>query len=153
MESIDFACGYTEGGDIIELETDYSNKTNSLKIYVSPNSLDYPLKFSKLSNIFYGSSKNKDLNLCSQSHFEYMLDPAFDNETVFAAALQQPQASFKLIHKQKALPDLNLTIRVFDEGIMNVRWTWANTTNGTKRSHFEIPDVIVNTSRPSRGND
>jgi hypothetical protein len=82
-----------------------------------------------------------------------MLDPAFDNETVFAAALQQPQASFKLIHKQKALPDLNLTIRVFDEGIMNVRWTWANTTNGTKRSHFEIPDVIVNTSRPSRGND
>jgi hypothetical protein len=31
--------------------------------------LDFPLKFSRISNIFYGSSQNKDLNLCSASNF------------------------------------------------------------------------------------
>ena len=85
LSSTDFACGYTQTGDIIQLEYDFKNDTNSLKIFVDHNSLDYPLKFSRLSNIFYGSSqKNKDLNLCSQSSFEYQLDPVFDNETLFA---------------------------------------------------------------------
>jgi hypothetical protein len=51
-----------------------------------------------------------------------------------------------------ALPDLNITLKVFDEGIINVRWTWPLETVG-KRRHFEIPETVVNTSRPSRSSD
>jgi hypothetical protein len=54
----------------------------------------------------------------------------------------------KLIHKAGILPDLNFTVRMFDEGIVNVKWTWLNATNG-KRQHAEVPDILVDTSRAS----
>ena len=148
----DFACGYTEEGDIIQLEREYNDDLKTLKIFSNPQSLDYPLKFSKLSNIFYGSTKNKDLNLCSERHFEYRLDPIFDNDTVFAEALKKPEVSMRLIHRIGILPDLNITLKVFDEGIINVRWTWPNDQDA-KRKQFEIPETVVNTSRPARAND
>jgi hypothetical protein len=67
------------------------------------------------------------VNLCNnQTHFQYYLDPIFDNATLFAETLAKSQASFRIIHKLAELPDLNVTIRVFDEGIMNVRWTWPD---------------------------
>jgi hypothetical protein len=58
----------------------------------------------------------------------------------------------RLMHKIGVLPDINITLRVFDEGIINVKWTWPQDTTG-KRRHFEIPETVVNTSRPSRGSD
>jgi hypothetical protein len=90
--------------------------------------------------------------VCSGRNFEYILDPIFDNDTAFAEALKKPEVSMRLIHKIGALPDLNITLRVFDEGIINVRWTWPQNQT-EKRQHFEIPDVVVNTSRAARGSD
>jgi hypothetical protein len=54
----------------------------------------------------------------------------------------------RLIHKAGILPDLNFTVRMFDEGIVNVKWTWLNATND-KRQHPEVPDILVDTSRAS----
>lgn len=126
LNTTDFACGYTEAGDIIQLEQEFNNVTNALRIFSDPNSLNFPLKFSMISNIFYGSTLNKDLNLCKQSQFEYRLDPIYDDNATFASILSKSEVSVRLIHKIGVLPDLNLTLRVFDEGIMNVRWTWPS---------------------------
>ena len=136
----------------MQLEKEYNPTAQILRIYANKQSLDYPLKFSRISNIIYGSTQNKDLNLCSERHFEYMVDPVFDNDTAFAEALSKPEVSMRLIHKMGALPDLNITLKVFDEGIINVRWTWPLDTTG-KRRHVEIPETVVNTTRPARSND
>ena len=69
-------------------------------------------------------------------------------ETQLDKMLVQPSATMRLIHKAGILPDLNFTVRMFDEGIVNVKWTWLNATNG-KRQHPEVPDILVDTSRAS----
>ena len=58
----------------------------------------------------------------------------------------------RLIHKAGLLPDLNLTLRVYDEGIVNVRWTWMSPGTNNSRKQFEIPEVLVNTSHAPRAN-
>lgn len=82
--------------------------------------------------------------MCSSTNYEYMVH----NWTDVERQLNSPEATMRLIHKAGVLPDLNLTVRMFSEGIVNVKWTWLNTTNG-KRQHPEIPDILVNSSKPS----
>ena len=139
----DFACAFTTMNEVIELEVEYYSNNKTLELYRPVNFDDTRLVFSKVSNIFYGQN-SKDLNLCNRTHYEYKLE----NGTDLNKLLVQPSASMILIHKGGILPDLNLTVRMFDEGIVNVKWTWANSTNG-RRQHPEIPEILVNTSRSS----
>jgi alpha-glucosidase (family GH31 glycosyl hydrolase) len=83
------------------------------------------------------------------------MDAKYDNQTVLTQELSKPEATFRLYHKTGVLPDLSLTLRVFDEGIINVKWTWPEdgTLPADKRKHFEIPTSVVNTTRASRVGD
>jgi|LauGreDrversion4_2_1035121.scaffolds.fasta_scaffold38232_7 hypothetical protein len=78
------------------------------------------------------------------THYQYKIAPEINLEK----ALLEPSATLRLIHKGGILPDINFTVRMFDEGIVNVHWTWASTTNG-KRQHPPVPDLLVDTSRPT----
>ena len=78
------------------------------------------LKFSTISNIFYGSSNKKDLKLCREIDYEYYIPEEFD----LAPILQSNNGTIPLVHSAGALPPLNLFIRCYDEGIMNVNWSW-----------------------------
>ena len=102
-------------------------------------------------NIFYGNS-DTDLNLCKELSFEYRLDPIYSDPVSLAKELIKTETSMRLIHKKGILPDLNLTLRVYDEGIVNVRWTWMNPGVNNSRMHYEIPEVLVNTTHSSRKN-
>ena len=143
LSDTDFACAFTTNNEILELEVDYYSSNKTLKIYRPETFDDTRISFSQISNIFYGNN-SKDLNLCSRTHFQYKLAP----ETQLDKILGQPSATMRLIHKAGILPDLNFTVRMFDEGIVNVKWTWLNATNG-KRQHPDVPDILVDTSRAS----
>lgn len=105
--------------------------------------LDQKVLFSQISTILYGNSK-KDLNLCMMKGYEYYI-PETENLTL---TLNSTNGSFILKHSQNVLPDLKVTIRMFDRELINVKWTWANdSTVIGKRAHFEVPDEIANTSR------
>lgn len=103
------------------------------------------MAFSGLSNIFYGK-KGKDLNLCTQEDFAYQAYPGTTTDQ-----LQYNNATFRLVHKGKILPDLSLSLKIFDEDVINVKWTWYDAQKG-KRQHFEVPNILVNTSRPAMAN-
>jgi hypothetical protein len=42
------------------------------------------------------------------------------------------------------LDDVTLDLGFFDQGILNVRWSWRNQTG--KRLTLKVPDTIVNTT-------
>ena len=78
------------------------------------------LKFSKIQDIVYGSSKKNDLNMCQKAAYEYMIPAEYDLASVLSAS----SGTIPLVHKAGVLPNLNLTLRMFSEGIINVKWTW-----------------------------
>jgi hypothetical protein len=130
--------------EIVQLFPTYNDATKTLVIDRPPQFDDERLSFSDIVSIFYGK-KGVDLDLCDQSHYEYKLAP----DTVLEKLLVKPSATMQLIHKGGVLPDLNLTVRIFDEGIINVKWTWWDTANNKVRHHPEIPKLIVDTTRPT----
>ena len=108
------------------------------------------LKFSKISNIFYGSSTSGNLNLCRSVSYEYVIPEEFDLTKVLSSS----NGTIPLMHKGGVLPNLTLSLRMFDEGIINVKWTWEQQpAPAGHRIHFEVPDDIVNTSRPTYKSD
>lgn len=79
-----------------------------------------------------------------------MIPQEFD----IASVLSSNEGSIPLVHKAGVLPDLNLTLRIFEDGILNVKWTWnTDKLPSGKRRHFEVPHDIVDTSRPSKKGD
>jgi hypothetical protein len=43
------------------------------------------------------------------------------------------------------LDNIELTLALFDQGIINVKWSWKNSDG--KRTVFKVPDELVNTTR------
>jgi hypothetical protein len=143
LSTVDFACAYTTMNEIIELDTNYDLASKTLHIF-RPETFDNTrLSFSKISNIFYGTA-GKDLDLCTRSNYEYKVE----NWAEVEKQLNTPQVSMNLTHKGGILPQVTLTVRMFSEGIVNVKWTWTSSGNG-RRQHPEIPDILVNSSKPS----
>lgn len=79
-----------------------------------------PLKFSQISNIFYGSASRSDINVCLQATYEYEIPAEFNLTSV----LSSNSGNIPLVHKAGTLPNLTLSMRIFEEGIINVKWTW-----------------------------
>jgi hypothetical protein len=136
-----------QDGSIIELNSTFETSTNVLRMHANRFSQD--LKFSKLSHILYGSSANKELNLCRESAFQYFIP----EEVNLVEALNRSESVITLEHKQGTLPKLNLTLRIFEDGILNVKWNWLEQFPKDKRVHYPVPDDIVDTSRPSKKGD
>jgi alpha-glucosidase (family GH31 glycosyl hydrolase) len=144
LENTDFACVHFARGGISQLTPKYDATTKTLALFRDPLSDPNPLMFSQIGNVFYGNKKT-DLNLCQEKGFEYEVDPKTDLQSLLA----QPEATFTLIHKEKVgLPDLKVTVGTYDEGIINVKWTYADATG--KRTHFPVPDLLVDTSKKSK---
>lgn len=141
LKDTDFACMVSTTG-IVNFLINYNDTTKALTLFRDIN--DPFLKFSQFGDVFYGKN-GTDLNLCKLEGFEYMVDPADDLKS-----LANSEATIKLIHKEGALPDLKLYLRTFDEGIINVQWTyWTKPTQG-KRQHLPVPDLLVNTTRSAK---
>lgn len=99
-------------------------------------------KFSDILNVYY--SGKGDLNMCtnasSQSHsFNYNIDGG-----VIPNLTDAKQVQINLTHMAGTLDDLTLNLGFFDQGILNVRWSWRNSTG--KRYVTKVPDTLVNTT-------
>jgi hypothetical protein len=77
LANTDFACAHSLYGAIVNFKPSYNATTKSLTIFRDANLDGERQKFSEISNIFYGN-KATDLNLCVETSYEYMLDPATD---------------------------------------------------------------------------
>jgi hypothetical protein len=117
---------------------------------LSKQAIGAPLKFSQITNIFYGSDAKKDLNLCKQSTYEYEIPADFNLTEVLSSS----SGTIPLVHRAGSLPNLTLSLRIFDEGIINVKWTWQTQPAPLGyRKHFEVPDEVVNTTRGAFSGD
>lgn len=99
-------------------------------------------KFSDILNIYY--SGKGDLNMCtnatSQSHsFNYNIDGG-----IIPNLTEAKQVQINLTHMAGTLDDVTLNLGFFDQGILNVRWSWRNGTG--KRYVTKVPDTLVNTT-------
>jgi hypothetical protein len=101
-------------------------------------------KFSDILNIYY--SGMGDLNMCtnatapvSQHSFNYNIVGG-----VIPNLTNTKQVQVNLTHMAGVLDDVTLDLGFFDQGILNVRWSWRNQTG--KRLTLKVPDTIVNTT-------
>ena len=55
--------------------------------------------------------------------------------------------------KHQSLPSINVSIGFLDEGIVNVKWSWAKDANGNNptgyKTPYEVPNELVNTTHRS----
>lgn len=70
------------------------------RTFLFADRFDSPMKFSMISNIFYGNSESKDLNVCEVSTYEYYIPADFD----LASVLATNQGEIPLLHKGNVLP-------------------------------------------------
>ena len=44
-------------------------------------------------------------------------------------------------------------MKIYEDGILNVRWTWEEAHPEGKRPHYDVPNDFVNTSKPAKQGD
>ena len=64
-----------------------------------------------------------------------------EGETVNLDSLE---TSFVIQHKAQTLPDLRATLRIVDDGMVNLKWTWATQTEDLTVP-YEVPSNLVDT--------
>jgi alpha-glucosidase (family GH31 glycosyl hydrolase) len=141
----DFACAVGIDGSMRELSVNFDSTLKSIRIS-KMNKFSQKIMFSKVQAIYYGTN-GKDLNLCRQSAYEYEIPQDFD----LSAVLGSNNGTIPLVHRQGTLPNLSLSLRVYADGVINAKWSWQEQPSPKgKRAHFEVPNDIVDTSRPPR---
>lgn len=140
LEYITSACYYSPTSlTATTMQVSWDPKTKAL--HIAPMSAT---KFSDILNIYY--SGKGDVNLCTnasqsqQSHsFNYNIEGG-----VIPNLTNAKQVQVNLTHMAGTLDDVTLDLGFFDQGILNVRWTWRNKTG--KRHVTKVPDTLVNTT-------
>lgn len=66
----------------------------------------------------YGNSNDNDLNLCSETAFNYKIKGDIPD-------LNTGKVNLTLIHEDQILPDLDATISIIKDTI-NIKWTFAD---------------------------
>lgn len=65
--------------------------------------------------------------------------------------LKAPTAKIELEHMAGTLPNIEVSMRYLDQGIVNFKWTWVGgITPEGKRHAYEVPQDLINTT--TRGN-
>lgn len=134
LNETNFAC-YFAPDSLVPQPLDITHDLPNFAVHLSPRT---PLKFSQLLNVYYGSSLSNDLNICDPHTFQY--DPVAPLPDITGLK----SVSIQLTNKAKTLPDIQFNIAIFDSGVINMRWTWADPTG--KRTVFGIPQTLVNTT-------
>ena len=122
----------------------YDSVTNA--VYITT---DGSIKFSDVLNVYYGSQRNGDLNLCDPTHLQYK----FSNTTPgYAPLLNTSSVSFDLTHVAGILPEITVSLRVILTDIVNVKWSWKLDKDGKVPAGYrvpaEVPDELINTNVP-----
>jgi hypothetical protein len=135
LSETNFACYFTP--DSLEpqpLTPTYLADKQALSI-TSPT----PLKFSQILNVYYGSSNKGDVNLCNVHSFDYNIEGGVP------AIAGLKTVTLNLTHMAKTLANVQMTIGFFDQGIINIRYTWDNQTQD-KRVPLGVPQSIIDTT-------
>jgi hypothetical protein len=98
-----------------------------------------PLTFGMLRSVNYGSSNNKDLNLCNPHSFDYNIEGGLPDIKGLKTV------SMKLTHMAGTLDPLRMTISLWDQGVINIRYTW-DTQAADKRVPLGVPTTIVDST-------
>lgn len=137
LSSTSFACFYDTELTVRQLNFSYNATEQTLSLFAGSPTQAIPFMY--VMNVYYGGPS--DLNLCNSSSFEYQVDGD-------VPTLNVTNVTLKLKHQ--LLPSINVSIGFLDEGIVNVKWTWAKDSNGNypsgKKVPYEVPDEIVNTT-------
>jgi len=117
LNETNFACYFTPSSLVPQpLNTWYNTEKKALVLLPATST-----KFSQILNIYYGSSNNKDLNICNQHSFEYDIVGG-----VVPDLSQAKSVHINLTHKAGTLDDITLYLGFHDSGIIHVQWAWAN---------------------------
>ncbi len=100
-----------------------------------------PTKFSDIHNVYF--SGPNDVNMCGNTNSSHMFDYNIEGG-VIPNLTNAKAVSVNLTHMGKVLDPVTLHLSFFDQGIINVRWTWKNATG--KRAVLKVPDMIVNST-------
>ena len=136
LADVNFACYFPPNSLVPQaLLPEYLKDQSALTI----KSAGAALKFSDILNIYYGSSNKGDLNVCNPHSFDYNIVGGLP----VYAGLQS--VTMNLTHMAGTLDNINLTIGFFDQGIVNIKWTWMNQTTD-KRIPIEVPTSLIDTT-------
>lgn len=92
----------------------YDEVTRAL--YISPK--DTQVKINQILNVFYGSQRNGDVNLCSETAFQYQIvDGKMPNLTLDSTEVELAKVG-------GGLPNILVKMRVLENSIVNVKWSW-----------------------------
>lgn len=144
LASVDFACARADAGyEMIELTATPSGDEGAeiLTIAMKDGSA---WDIGAIKDIHWGVSAT-DLNLCDISSQYYVVKgDAIDLTGPTATATLTSQTT------KDILPDLTLTLTLLKTGVVNVHYTFADTTMGTP---FEVPTSIVQPNKDDVSED
>lgn len=93
------------------------------------------LSFSEFHSIHFGGEN--DVNICDSTQFAYKVVGELPD-------LSASTATFELEPVSNPLPNIMMTMRVIEGGIVNIKWTWKGQPEN-KRVPVEVPEEIVAT--------
>jgi hypothetical protein len=121
----------------------YDDVQNAL--FLTPKS---STKFNEILNVYYG--KKGDLNLCDPTTFQYRLAKGSAEPN-----LTQAITEFDLEHVAGVLKNIHVTLRVIENDIVNIKWTWVKDQDGKYPEGYkipaEVPDYIIGTTNKPLG--
>lgn len=139
LKDVNFACGMdTQMKNVATFTPIYMDDKKLLKI--SPDTQN-PVKFSDIANVYFGSSKNGDINICDPLTYQYKI------KNGVLPDLTKSSATVILQNMAGTSPDLKLTISFMDTNIVNVKWAYdGDSTPQGKRTPVEVPNDLVDTT-------
>jgi hypothetical protein len=136
LSDVTTACYYRPDGLVVQgLQTYYNTTTNALFLRTIQAT-----KLSDIHTIYFSGSNG--VNMCG-SNTSHTFDYNIDSGQIPDLKTQRVQVN--LTHMGKTLDDVTLNIGFFDTGIINVQWTWRNSTG--KRTVYKVHDNLVNTTQ------
>lgn len=115
LNETNFAC-YFAPNSLVPQQLDTLYHPEKMALTITPRTAG--LKIGDINNLYYGSTIKGDLNVCNKHSFDYNIVNGLPDIT----GLQS--ISFNLTHMAGTLDNIIMYIGFYDQGIINVKWTW-----------------------------
>lgn len=132
LSDTDFACYFTPKLEIVQMQLYYDKVKKALHIIPKDK-----IKFSDFKQINYGSSEKKDLNLCDEKSYTYHIK---DGQL---PDLTKGKASIVVSHDGGVLPELNVTFRMVNINVVNIRWTFMPPVPKGWDMPYQVPKDLI----------
>jgi alpha-glucosidase (family GH31 glycosyl hydrolase) len=134
LKDTDFACYTSQVDHSVTMLTATADSTEGAETLTIKTTDGSPIDLGTLKDIHFGTSA-LDLNLCdiSSQYYKVSGDPLDLTGVTTKATLTS-------LTTKALLPDLELTLTLLETGVVNVHWTYADTSASAP---FEVPTDII----------